>query len=242
MPCMFAEYPPVCALRRRYLPVMRCKSALVKPSVMVNGRQACHCLRTCAHGHAHTQGREVHKAESLPALCHKAILTLCADLTDVVEGHMVSKRGGGGAAAWLQQAFHAAAAASVVVNEQLSIDRDFDCRLAVAAQLTAQLRARVASELDFTVSAVASSPHPPFYAAPMISHVIRKRHCALGRCMPDLACWCRYLAQQTAREACIGDEQAKQADVGAAPSGGLHHGDAPNEKDPQLWRQSGPGA
>ena len=55
--------------------------------------------------------------------------------------------------AWLQEAIREAEEASVVVDGHLAADRDFDCRLAVAAQLTGRLRAKVAAELSYTVSA-----------------------------------------------------------------------------------------
>ena len=77
------------------------------------------------------------------------------DLTQAVSRHMSQQQAQEATAdsTWLQAAFAEAAEASVVVDTQLSPEHDFDARLAVAAQLTGQLRKRVADELQFTISA-----------------------------------------------------------------------------------------
>ena len=57
-----------------------------------------------------------------------------------------------GSLAW-GRSLEEAAQCSVVIGEGLNLDQVFDGRLAIAARLTADLRAQVERELDYTVSA-----------------------------------------------------------------------------------------
>jgi hypothetical protein len=84
-----------------------------------------------------------------------------ADLTSIVEKQMRSKSPDGQVMPWLHAALQEASSSSVVIDAQLSADNDYDCRLGVAAKLTGSLRARVQSELQFTVSAGMSTLSMP---------------------------------------------------------------------------------
>ena len=75
-----------------------------------------------------------------------------ADLTDEVARELQGAGGSGGMAR-AHQDLENVSQCSVVVGGQLLPGSDFDARLATAARLTANLRAKVFESLDYTVSA-----------------------------------------------------------------------------------------
>lgn len=80
-----------------------------------------------------------------------------ADLTDEVAKEL-DGCGGGGGIAHAHEDLANVSQCSVVVGGQLLPGSDFDARLATAARLTANLRARVFETLDYTVSAGVKLP------------------------------------------------------------------------------------
>eukprot|EP00892_Ulva_mutabilis_P007318 jgi/Ulvmu1/4959/UM207_0003.1 len=79
--------------------------------------------------------------------------TVCthADITDAVSTK-INERSREGSLSW-QRSLQEAADCSVVIGGSLMPDHEFDGRLAIAARLTADLRASVERELNYTVSA-----------------------------------------------------------------------------------------
>lgn len=94
-----------------------------------------------------------------------ATVTLCgADLTDEVAKELDSCGAGGGMAR-AHQVLASVSQCSVVVGGQLLPGSDFDARLATAARLTSNLRAKVFETLDYTVSAGVQLPHKHVHRA-----------------------------------------------------------------------------
>lgn len=85
-----------------------------------------------------------------------------ADLTDEVTRELKSVGVSGGMARAYQD-LENVSQCSVVVGGQLLPGSDFDARLAIAARLTANLRAKVFEKLQYTVSAGSPLPTTPFY-------------------------------------------------------------------------------
>lgn len=82
----------------------------------------------------------------------------CSDITDAVSGK-IAEHSQNASLSW-QHMVEEAAKVSVIVGSSLMADQEFDGRLAIAAKLTAELRAQVEQELDYTVSAGPILPCP----------------------------------------------------------------------------------